>query len=348
AQLEPKERTERRSSQDHSVPRATTTTEGWRVDPSLAQQQAGSKPENRRRACRPKPADGHDPRARGGTMPDDRKARLPGPDSTGREAARLYLERGYAPVPVPFRHKGPRVPGWPELRLTADELDAAFPVPSNIALLTGRASGGLIDVDVDLREAIQLAPEMLPRTGMIHGRRGKPRSHWWYALTDEFDPATVKFVGADAGRGVPITIVEVRGAKAATNVPPSIHPHGESSVWDAAGDPEAIGWLPLRERVSRLAAASLLARYWQSGSRHELALALAGMLAHGGWSLEEIDRFVCAVARAADDEEWQSRRGDVRSTCERTRSGKATTGAPTLAERIGEPVVRQVREWLGL
>src|SRR5262249_40935145 len=107
-------------------------------------------------------------------------------------------------------------------------------------------------------------------------------------------------------------------------------------------------WLPLRERVSRLAAASLLARYWQSGSRHELALALAGMLAHGGWSLEEIDRFVCAVARAADDEEWPNRRGDVRSTRGRTRSGKATTGARRLAERIGERVVRQVREWLGL
>jgi Bifunctional DNA primase/polymerase, N-terminal len=209
--------------------------------------------------------------------------RLPGPDSTARAAARLYLERGYAIVPVPHRVKGPRVLGWPDLRFAEDEIDATFPDPSNIAILTGVASAGLIVVDHDVPEALQLAPQFLPPTGMIHGRRSKPRSNWWYVLTDRLDVKTLKFEGPDARTGAAVTIVEIRGTKAASTVPPSIHPSGEPYIWDAVGDPEAIGWYALNERVSRLAAASLLARYWQAGARHEMALALAGMLARAEW-----------------------------------------------------------------
>ena len=38
--------------------------------------------------------------------------------STVQEAAKDYIQRGWCPLPVPFKEKGPRLKGWQDLRLT--------------------------------------------------------------------------------------------------------------------------------------------------------------------------------------------------------------------------------------
>ena len=96
-----------------------------------------------------------------------------------RTAAELYLGRGLAPIPVPYRSKNPTIEGWPRLRLALADLDAYFPPgqPLNLGVLNGAPSDLHHDVDLDCPEAIQAAPLLLPPTGMVFGRKSARRSH---------------------------------------------------------------------------------------------------------------------------------------------------------------------------
>ena len=54
------------------------------------------------------------------------------------DIARDYLNRGWAPVPVPHRTKVPVVEGWPKLRVTEASLREHFNgAPQNIGVLLG-------------------------------------------------------------------------------------------------------------------------------------------------------------------------------------------------------------------
>src|SRR6266581_547712 len=98
--------------------------------------------------------------------------------------AHQYLDRGFAPVPVEFKTKSPKVNAWPDFRLKREQVLSVFQLPCNIGIILGEASGGLIDIDLDCSEAIDLAPYILPPTGMIFGRGSKPASHRIYNVPD--------------------------------------------------------------------------------------------------------------------------------------------------------------------
>src|SRR5689334_4680731 len=104
--------------------------------------------------------------------------------SSTNQAARHYLALGYQPVPFAYGTKGPTSKGWNELRVAAEAIDQFFPPDQqvNLGLLTGEPSGNLVDVDLDAPEAVLVAPYLLPPTGLVHGREGKPASHWWYKV----------------------------------------------------------------------------------------------------------------------------------------------------------------------
>lgn len=104
----------------------------------------------------------------------------------------------------------------------------------------------------------------------------------------------------------------------------------------------------LHEAAQYTAAAALLAEHWTQGRRHEAALALGGGLAHAGWSQDDALHLMTAVCRAARDEEIEGRCKDVETSFSRLAAGKATSGWPSAAECLGEAVVQQVREWLGI
>src|SRR5262245_28131008 len=112
-----------------------------------------------------------------------------------RSAALEYLRRGFMPtVPIPRRQKGPTEKGWPTVRLTRAEIESRYPAGArlNIGILTGAPSGGLVDVDLDCSEAVILGKHWLPKTGMMHGRRTRPRSHYWYRVPDSFSRETFR------------------------------------------------------------------------------------------------------------------------------------------------------------
>jgi putative DNA primase/helicase len=253
-----------------------------------------------------------------------------------------YVRAGYAPIPVPAGKKAPKLKGWPELRFRLDDIDDYFGSNTNVGLLLGEPSAGLIDVDLDAREAAVAAAQFLPPTEMVHGRSGKRSSHYWYVSGSAVPPA--KFLDIDGA-----SIAEVRSAGQQTLVPPSIHPSGERLRWEQSGPPAKIEPDNLIGSVAKVAASALLARNWpDQGSRNETALAVAGMLQRAGWSLEATETFIKMTARAAGDEQWQERAAAARSTNERLAGKAEATGATRLRELIGDAVVDKLREWLNL
>lgn len=173
------------------------------------------------------------------------------------DAARWYLARGYAPIPVPAGTKVPVLKGWTDLRLSEADLPQHFNGTGNIGVLLGEPSGWLVDVDLDCEEAVALAPAFLPPTGAKSGRPGKPSSHWWYVCEGgktrkHQDPASKKM------------IVELRSTGAQTVVGPSIHPSGEP--YDPlVGEPAVVDADELAAAVAALAEAVIAGRRQGAG-----------------------------------------------------------------------------------
>ena len=164
------------------------------------------------------------------------------------EAAHRYIARGWKPIPIPTREKGPVIKGWQILKLTADDLPKYFATNGNIGLVLGEVSGGLVDVDLDAMDAIRAAHAFLPYTGMVHGRKNKASSHRWYVAATSI-PKSERFSATDGK-----CIVEIRSTGGQTIVPPSIHPSGEAIVWEKNGTPAPVDGENLRTSVAYLAA----------------------------------------------------------------------------------------------
>jgi hypothetical protein len=160
--------------------------------------------------------------------------------------ARDYRERGWYSISVPYRQKGPVIDEWLNLRIEEVDLPLYFRGRSNIGVLTGEQSGGLIDVDLDHPLAVELAAQFLPPTRCVFGRAGKPRSHYVYvaqgAVTHQ------RTTGKAAGM-----LVELRSTGVQTVFPGSVHESGEPIEWAEGGEPAAVDPAELRVAVDALA-----------------------------------------------------------------------------------------------
>jgi hypothetical protein len=267
----------------------------------------------------------------------------PRPDA--REAAREYIARRWAVVPVPPRSKKPVLEGWQNGGFTAEEVDPA----GNVGVLLGAPSGGLADVDKDCFEAVAAWPFFGAATDRRHGRPGNPDSHGWYVVTDKPDFATDKYVDPTRTKSdsKKCTLIEIRGTGGQTIVPPSTHPDGDILEWESTREPTRVALAELTTAVRRTAACAMLAWRWPDGARHEASLSLAGLLRRGGMAQHDTERFVEAVARVAGDDEPHDRVRAVRDTYAET---GPTTGGKRLADLLpdGRAVVVKLREWLGL
>ncbi|MBI4585498.1 MAG: AAA family ATPase [Planctomycetes bacterium] len=262
--------------------------------------------------------------------------------NNAQDAAREYLRRGWAPIPIKAGDKKPALANWPELRITEEKISDLFLNGNNIGILLGEPSCGLVDVDIDAATAIAAAELLLPPTGLIHGRPGKPRSHYWFCC-DPIPPAA-KYQDLEGA-----VLVELRSNGQQTVVPPSAHPSGEAITWHSYGEPIRLDGAALADHVARLAAATLLAKAWpRQGSRHEAALALAGALLNGGIEDLVAAHLVRVVAQLAGDEEADDRFRAAEDTARRHLAGEKIVGGPTLAELVGDLVYRRIAEWLRL
>jgi putative DNA primase/helicase len=260
---------------------------------------------------------------------------------TALEWARKYRAMGFSPIPVPFREKACRIRGWDKLLLQEPELPKFFGKdPTNIGVLLGEPSGGLVDVDLDSTEAVQLASSFLPPTGMVFGRPGKPASHWLYKVSEpggaqKFTDPVLKHV-----------IAEYRANGCFTVFPGSTHPTGEPIEFEADGEPALVDREELIGKLQAMAAASVFARHWPPGSRHSASLALSGCLLTSGYDLAFTETFVRAVCLAAKDAEMADRLTCVRTTSDKLAENRPILHWRALADAMNPLVVDYMRRWL--
>jgi Bifunctional DNA primase/polymerase, N-terminal len=130
-----------------------------------------------------------------------------------------YINHGFSPIPVHYKTKTPITKQWTKLRITANNFETYFDGElTNIGILTGKPSGGLVDVDIDDLAALKFAPWFLPKTNCIFGHKSKPRSHSVYRV-----PSAKAVEQFTAKR----MILEIRGNNRCTVFPGSVHPSGE-------------------------------------------------------------------------------------------------------------------------
>lgn len=267
------------------------------------------------------------------------------------EIALDYIRRGWSPVPVPYKSKGPNIRDWHSLRITEQDAEQFFDLSAqNIGVLLGSPSNGLTDVDLDCPEALALAGAFLPPTEASFGRRSTPRSHRLYrtALGETEERATLTF--KDPETGAMLVEVRIGGAAAAQTVfPGSVHPSGEAIEWADAGCPREIKGEALKQSVSTLAALSLLIRHWPAqGSRHEAALVLGGFFARcGGTFATRAADLVELIAEEAGDEELRDRRRAAQDAVAEHERGGHAYGLRKLKEVFGEKSASAVADWLG-
>lgn len=258
------------------------------------------------------------------------------------EIATGYLQKGWTPIPVGYRTKQPTEKEWTHFQVSQERLDHFFGSDSiNIGVLLGKPSNGLIDIDLDCDEAVQLAPRFLPPT-IYFGRKSNPQSHWLYICTPI--PKTEKFTGDDNSM-----ILELRSTGCQTIFPGSVHPGGEKIDWEPSqkSEPQQVPFDVLRQSVRHLAAAALLLRSWNEGSRDDIATALSGGLLREKWNPEAVDQLVEILCDAASDDETK-----IRLKARRLRNSLGTgenthvPGWPRLESLIGAERARKIRRWL--
>lgn len=257
--------------------------------------------------------------------------------------AQRYIRLGYPVVAIRPHSKRPYTDGWERLLITEESIAKYIRPNDNLGIMTGELAGGLTDIDLDSPMAVLLAPRFLPGTDLISGRAKNPSSHWWYRSVDVL-PGFAGFKSKRFG-----TLLEFRTTGRQTLVAPSTHPDGDAYVWEREGEPLEIRGDTLRNHAAHLAAATVLRLAWPDENGHTITLALAGALIRNGWDVEKVVAFAESLCHGLDDTEWaRDRERAIRDTAVTLATGGNATGIPTLARFLGDDVVSDVVDWLGL
>ncbi len=168
-----------------------------------------------------------------------------------------YLARGWSIVPIPYGKKRPILEDWPKLRIGRETIPNYFRngQNSNIGVILGQPSHGLVDVDLDCAEAVDIAPRFLPETNAVFGRASKPASHFLFRV--EGVAPTKKFVDPVTDD----TLVELRGDGGQTVFPASVHETGEEICWVTNDEPAIVEYDRLLASVKLIAARVVAERY---------------------------------------------------------------------------------------
>jgi hypothetical protein len=170
-----------------------------------------------------------------------------------------YVRRGWAVVPIPRGQKKPSICQWQNFVVTIDDAPRLFGNGANVAVRLGAKSNGLVDVDLDSPEAIELADLYLPASDAEFGRSLKPRSHRLFVA-----PSAAFEAFADPVSGEMLVELRADGCQGGAHLslfPPSIA-DGEQRVWRGnAVAPAVLDARVLRRRVALLAIGCLIRRY---------------------------------------------------------------------------------------
>ena len=244
-----------------------------------------------------------------------------------------YTKKGWALVRLKPRDKMPIGSGWQK----AGHPPAAFRPEDNVGVLLGQASGNLLDLDLDSAEAQVIADWLAPASWWRFGHSNTVghlllRAHH---VPDDF--TRKPFLDQRE------PLVDVRGSRHQTMLPPSTHPNGQPVQWHQTGQ-----WLAqppngpvpsvhfdhVMQFVENVVQLTRIARRWTAGSRHDAALALAGWLAHSGVTRDFASGAFTAVLHAAGDDEVPDRMAAFDTTWARAESGGNVQGIATLKQLL--------------
>lgn len=156
---------------------------------------------------------------------------------------------------------------WPSQGKSADTILSRG---NNIGLILGVTSG-LLDVDLDCREAKSLADIILPLPSATFDRGTADSGHYLYKAI--MTGPRKAFTSGDKS-----TLVELRGDGSQTMIPPSVHPNGSKLVFTTCNPNAAeVTYEGLLQSVNLLAACTEVAQNWTDGMRHDLSLAFSGL-----------------------------------------------------------------------
>lgn len=219
---------------------------------------------------------------------------------TLKEWRAFYAELGFATIPLVHRGKRPLRRGWLE---RGDEQWAGAPESSNLGILTGARSGGLVVLDFDTLDGPERVLGMTPQqlavvTIVVRTSRG------WHVYARDRAVAS----------GTPVEGLDVRADGCMVVAPPSVHASGAayefvgthralielSAIWPQAGrkmDADAVSvdravaaaqeWISLQAPKLQEAWRRLNQAPSASWDASRADFAVARCLWEGGWSVEE-------------------------------------------------------------
>ena len=222
---------------------------------------------------------------------------------------------------------------WPNLGKAKEEV---LPNGGNIGLLLG-AKSGIIDVDLDCREAKGLADLILP-TPFAEFDRGTSDSGHYLFRANSFGP-TKRFTGA----GSKTTIVELRADGVQTMIPPSVHPDGSHLAFQAFNEhADPVEYSDLLKHVSLLAAVSEITQNWTHGQRHNLALGFAGLCIKADLDPNLIMQIIQRICSLTNDVDEQDRLNAVRFSVNKAADDLA--GFSLLTDLLGYGAAKRIAD----
>jgi putative DNA primase/helicase len=260
--------------------------------------------------------------------------------SIERPLVELYmLSRDSAFVSLKSKRKEPIGLAWQENPSLPEAVYHASKINGhNVGLINGSLSG-IVDVDLDCREAKHLASALLPKGLAAFGHSGNDRGHILYRVNDA--GGTRQYQCPETGE----TLVELRSNGSQTMIPPSIHPSGHRLQFTFLDDTAtALEFSELQVQVRKIAALSLIAKHWNVGIRHSLALGVAGLLMKTGYEEAQVKKIISGICEVTADEELNDRLRAVESTFEQPLENVA--GLTQIEELLGAKLTKRVSDWL--
>jgi putative DNA primase/helicase len=239
------------------------------------------------------------------------------------------------------KKKNPIKADWRNQPVPAeDALAANQMLQHNIGILNGTTSG-VIDIDLDCAEAVAFADLFLPETVASFGHEGNDRGHYLVAI--QSSGKTRKFNMPDSSE----CLVELRSDGTQTMLPPSIHPSGHKLQFSYINDSApAVDYADLLVATQRIAACSVIARSWSEGSRHQLALAFAGMMYKADFNQDLAENVVNTICNFTSDEEMADRLNAVTTTY--AQDASSISGYGIMVDVLGVNTARKIAEWLDI
>lgn len=249
--------------------------------------------------------------------------------------------RGLATFALPPRSKKATLAGWSS-RTTQDNNPNEFNEDSNVAVVLGKASGNIVDIDLDNAVARSLAARFLPETGWKFGRQSERGAHWQYCVAD--DPGSTVRLDSKSFKGE--RIVEYLANGSYCVFPPSLHQDtGEQIEFESFTEAGRVTREQLLESVFWLATATVLCANYQEGKRQDIVMAFTGYMLVLGMAVDDILRVVEAVCDYANDGERAQRIDAVHRTVEKFQGAQPFTQAARLEELIGADAVGDIKKY---